>query len=259
MVHIIANASSGETGGIELDSHAYSAVVGQNAYVLRRTGKVARVQGFTSELGKPLSVPFVDAIIAYDDHLTGETMLLKIRNALYVESLESNLIPPFVMRLAGIQVNECPKFLSKHPTIQDHSLFFKSEDIRIPLQLKNTISYFPTRLPSQSELQVYNTPDILTLSLSPESPNWNPHNSSYSTQEASMMDSRGDIIQRKDRTFLISDVVADVLEPALLCNALIDRRNATSNITSNIQRVSCVMENGLLHSTPNISAPFQLV
>ena len=187
----------------------------------------------------------MDAIIAYDDHLTGETMLLKIRNALYVESLESNLIPPFVMRLAGIQVNECPKFLSKHPTIQDHSLFFKSEDIRILLQLKNTISYFPTRLPSQSELQVYNTPDILTLSLSPESPNWNPHNSSYSTQEASMMDSRGDIIQRKDRTFLISDVVAHVLEPALLCNALIDRRNATSNITSNIQRVSCVMENGL--------------
>ena len=111
LVHIIANASSGETGGTELDSHADSAVVGKNAYVLRRTGKVASVQGFTSELGKPLSVPFVDAIIAHDDHLTGETMLLKIRNALYVESLESDLIPPFVMRLAGIQVNECPKFL----------------------------------------------------------------------------------------------------------------------------------------------------
>ena len=124
LIHIIANAASGETGGTELDSHADSAVVGRNSYILRRTGKVARVQGFTSELGKPLSVPFVDAIIAYDDPLTGETMLLKIRNALYVESLESNLIPPFVMRLAGVEVNECPKFLSKYPTEQDHSLFF---------------------------------------------------------------------------------------------------------------------------------------
>ena len=160
MVHIIANAASGETGGTELDSHADSAVVGKNSYILRRTGKLARVQGFTSELGKPLSVPFVDAIIAYDDNLTGETMLLKIRNALYVESLESNLIPPFVMRLAGIEVNECPKFLSKYPTEQDHSLFFREEDVRIPLQLKNTISFFPSRLPSQAELQVMNTSDI---------------------------------------------------------------------------------------------------
>ena len=87
-------------------------------------------------------------------------MLLKIRNALYVESLESSLIPPFVMRLAGIEVNECPKFLSKYPTEQDHSLFFREEDVRIPLQLKNTISFFPSRLPSQAEFQVMNTSDI---------------------------------------------------------------------------------------------------
>ena len=245
LVHVIANASSGESGGTELDSHADSAVVGKNCYVLRKTGKVAKVQGFTSALGKPLLVPFVDAIVAYDDPTSGNTMLLKIRNALYVQSLHSNLIPPFLMRLAGIEVNECPKFLSKHPTEHDHSLFFKDEDVRIPLELRNTISYIPSRIPTQDELQVMNTPDIKLLLLTPDSPSWNPHNSNYTDQEKAMTDSFGNILQRKEKSFLISDVVSKIIEPSLLCNALIDRCNASGTPVQMIKRVNCVLEDGL--------------
>ena len=116
--------------------------------------------------------------------------------------------------------------------------------------LKNTISYFPTRIPSQEELQVMNTSDIKTLLLTPELLHWNPHTSNYSEQETSMLDSRGNVIQRKERAFLISDVVSNVLDPALLCNALIDRRNASSNSGSDIQRISCVMEDGLTAFNP---------
>ena len=249
LVHVIANASSGESGGTELDSHADSAVVGKNCYVLRKTGKVAKVQGFTSALGKPLLVPFVDAIVAYDEPTSGKTMLLKIRNALYVQSLHSNLIPPFIMRLAGIEVNECPKFLSKYPTEHDHSLFFKDEDVRIPLELRNTISYIPSRVPTQDELQIMNTPDIKLLLLTPDSPSWNtswnPHNSSYTDQEKAMTDSFGNILQRKEKSFLISDVVSKIIEPSLLCNALIDRCNASGTLVQMVKRVNCVLEDGL--------------
>ena len=111
LVHVIANASSGESWGTELDSHDDSAVVSKNCYVLIKTGKVAKVQEFISALGKPVLVPLVDANVAYDEPTSGKTMLLKIRNALYIERLNSNLIPPFIMRLAGIKVNGCPRFL----------------------------------------------------------------------------------------------------------------------------------------------------
>ena len=200
MLHIIANASSGESGGVELDSHADSAVVGSNCYVLRRTGKTANVRGFSSELGKPLSVPFVDALVAYDDPVSGDTILLKIFNALYVKSLDSNLIPPFLLRLAGLEVNDCPKFLSRSPSIKDHSVYARDLDLRIPLQLKNNISYITTRTPVQDELDAMETSDITTLHLTPEAPSWNPHNPIYQEQEESMMNASGDIIQQKERT-----------------------------------------------------------
>ena len=70
------------------------------------------MSGFTSDLGKPLTVPVVNAAVAYDCEYTGETRIMVICNVLYFKNMEVNLIPPFMMRLAGIEVNECPKFLA---------------------------------------------------------------------------------------------------------------------------------------------------
>jgi hypothetical protein len=39
-----------------------------------------------------------------------------------VPAMEQNLIPPFVMREAGIVVNDTPKIHMKNPTIEAHSL-----------------------------------------------------------------------------------------------------------------------------------------
>ena len=46
---------------MELDSHADSPVVGRGAYILSYTNKKVSVAEFTSELGKPLTVPVVNA------------------------------------------------------------------------------------------------------------------------------------------------------------------------------------------------------
>ena len=68
-------------------------------------------------------MPVVDAAVAYDCEYTGTTILLVIRNALHMRSMHANLIPPFMMRLAGIEVDECPKFLSPKPSEVNHSLY----------------------------------------------------------------------------------------------------------------------------------------
>ena len=157
LLHRISSSKSSDTHGCELDSHADSAVVGKHCCILRKTGKITNVRGFTDDLGSGLSVPFVDAVVTYEDDMTDKVYLLIIKNALYVESMDNHLIPPFLMRLARIEVDECPKFLSPKPCLENHSIYFRSYNVRIPLSLNNTISYIPTRKPTHEEMNLMST------------------------------------------------------------------------------------------------------
>ena len=132
----------------ELDSHANSPVVGRFCRILEKTGRKATVSGFTSDLGKPITVPVDNAAVAYDCEFTGRTYVMTICNSLYFENKEVNLIPPFMMCLAGIEVDECPKA----PNDNNHSMYFPDDDIRILFQLEGIISYILKRAPTDTEL-----------------------------------------------------------------------------------------------------------
>ena len=54
----------------DLDSHADSPVVGDNAIILFHTNKTVRVSGFTKALGDISKVPVVVAAVAYTDVIT---------------------------------------------------------------------------------------------------------------------------------------------------------------------------------------------
>ena len=140
----ISSTRADQVGGTELDSHADSPVVGSCCYVLGNTGRSVNVSGFTDKLGTPLNVDVVDVAVTYNDPFEGDTYLLIIKNALHVPLMTNNLVPPFMMRLAGIQVDECPKFLSEQATEKNHSILFRKENVRMPLQLSNTISLIST-------------------------------------------------------------------------------------------------------------------
>ena len=188
----------------ELDSHADSPVVGKNCVVLEESGKTAKVSGFTSKLGEPLSVPVVTAAVAYDCEYSGETYIMVIHNALYFREMEVNLIPPLMMRLAGVELNECPKFLSNNPSIEDHSVYFPEAELRIALQFENTASCIPTRKPTGSELKKKEGEYLL---LTPNTPYWNPHTEDFKLQEMDMVDYNGFIKERKSKTHLIESVL----------------------------------------------------
>jgi len=55
-----------------------------------------------------------------------------------------NLVPPFMIRLCRINVDESPKFLVEEPSENNHSIFFPEINFRIPLSIDCTISYIPT-------------------------------------------------------------------------------------------------------------------
>ena len=196
---------------LEMDSHADSPVVGNQAHVIENTGRKVSVSGFTDALGKPMLVDVVHALVAYDCNLSGKTYLLLINNALLVPSLTCCLINPFIMRLAGLHVNECPKFLAPSPTDSDHSIFFPSENLRIPLKLEGIISCIPCRSPSLEE----SLDSMSFLSITPRADTWDPHDLTNSSQEESMMNYKGEVKSPNPRKFIVSGIISQTMDPSL--------------------------------------------
>ena len=122
--HLISTMSSDvnrSESSTELDSHADSPVVGKNVYILCSTGRKISVKGFTDQLGAPILVPVVDATIIYDCEYTKKAVVPVIRNALHLRNMNVNLTSPFMIRLAGLHVDECQKFLAEKPSQDSHS------------------------------------------------------------------------------------------------------------------------------------------
>ena len=96
---------------------------------------------------KPISVELGDAALKYECPYSGEIKILIIRRGLYVPSMSHSLLllPPFMFREAGITINEVLKNHATSPTEEHHAITFQETNLRIPLSLHGTFSYFPTK------------------------------------------------------------------------------------------------------------------
>ena len=105
------------------------------------------VTPFYDEFGMMPEVPVFHSAVAYDCPINGNLTTLIINNARYIREMEHNLLPPIIMRLNGLLVYECPKFLCPNPTIETHYIFFPTENTRLTLALHGKTSYISTRMP----------------------------------------------------------------------------------------------------------------
>jgi hypothetical protein len=210
-------STNNERSRTELDSHTNMVVVGRHALVLSNTGRTAEVSPFTPDYDALQKVPIVDAAILYvcpyTNNLyvlitrtyTNNLYVLIMRNALSVPSMKHNLIPPFIMREAGIQVNSTPKIHARDPSVEDHSIYFTDDDFRTPLSLWGVFSYFPTSKPTNQILDKCEEVFLLT----PEG-QWSPHSDAYARNEESMLDWEGNMVEKRDRMqILLSEVHID--------------------------------------------------
>ena len=211
----ISSAKSDETTSddsrTELDSHANMPVIGKNSYILAESGKQVDVAPFTPDY-RPMTVKIVDAAVRYDCPFTGKGYILVIRDGLYVPSMSNNLIPPFMMREAGIKVKDTPKIQEEDPTEDDHAITFIDTGFRIPLSLWGIFSYFPTSKPTHDMLQDPDNVYILTPTT------WNPHTDAYSRNEEAMLDWEGNVRQSSDRPKQI--VIQDIEDDPNMSSAL---------------------------------------
>ena len=115
--------------------------------------------------------------------------------------MKNNLMPPFVMREAGIRINDIPKIQVDEPTVSDHSIYFQDDDFRIPLSLWGVFSYFPTSKPTATVMMETKGVYILTPS------HCIPHCDSYATNEENMLEWEGNMVEKRCRLqVLISEI-----------------------------------------------------
>ena len=176
----------------ELNSHANMVVIGKHCHVLAKTGRHVNMNPFTPTY-KALRAPIVDAATQYDCPYDGKSYILIIRGAIYILSMTKNLVLPFVLRKAGIVINDKAKIHAANPTNDDHVIIFKETGFWIPLTLWGVFSYFATMKPTEETLCEGNDVYILTPEM------WHPHLNAYAHNEDSMGDSEGNIHTLKDR------------------------------------------------------------
>ena len=87
----------------------------------------------------------VEAEITYACEFTGKVLIMIIRNGMHLKKMKHNLLSPFIMRLAGLEVNEQPKFMTRNPTTNHDSVYFKENNIRLPLLIKGIVSFLTTK------------------------------------------------------------------------------------------------------------------
>ena len=169
-----------ESSRPELDSHANIPVIGKNVYILSIIETVD-VAPFTPDY-KPIRVELVNAALKYECPYSSEIKILIIRRGLHVPSMSNNLLPPFMLREAGITINEVHKIHVSSPTEEHHAIMFQETNFQIPLSLHGTFSYFPTSKPSIKDLEEPDDVYVLTPTI------WNPHSDTYVINEESMLD-----------------------------------------------------------------------
>ena len=121
-MHVIRCGPVGGCGTRDLDSHANMVVIGAQGTIIQKTGKYAEVNGGSSDVGTMSRVPIVNTVLEYNCPISVKTTLLVASNTLFVQSMNQNLIPPFIMREAWLKVEEQAKIHVKEPSKENHSI-----------------------------------------------------------------------------------------------------------------------------------------
>ena len=116
-----------------------------------------------------------------------------------------NLLPPFMLREAGIHINEVPKIHVTSSTEEHHAITFQETNFQIILALHGTFSYFPASKPNTQELEEPDNVYVLTPTIC------NPHSDAYVINEESMLDWEGNMKHEKDheKRVVLEDIPSD--------------------------------------------------
>jgi len=160
--------------------------------LIHDTGRKVDVSGFSTALGS-IELPIISGAVAYDHPITGKVYILVFHQAIYCCQMDNHLICPMQCRMNGVVINDTQKICVPNPDDSTHSIAVaepldQDATLHIPLILKGVTSCFCVRRPTTIKFEDENIPK---LDMTYESPEWDPSDTDWATQEASTIDSRG--------------------------------------------------------------------
>ena len=93
----------------ELDTHADTCVIGKHCLITHEYDRYVSVSGFDPLQGSVKDLKIVSAALAYDNPKTGEVIILRINQAIFIKSMSNNLLCPMQLRMNEVKVFDCPK------------------------------------------------------------------------------------------------------------------------------------------------------
>jgi hypothetical protein len=93
-------------------------MMGKHCLVTHVYNKTVSVTGYDPKLGSLQGMQVISAALAYVDPLSGETLILRVHQAVHIPTMLNNLLCPMQMRLNDVILDDCPKFL--HHNLRPH-------------------------------------------------------------------------------------------------------------------------------------------
>ena len=182
---------SSKNEGAHLDSHANMVICGKYCHILSRSGINTTVSAFTNDVGT-MQILIIDAVITYNCPDTNKIWLLIVWAVFFVESMNHNLIPPFILQEVGMEVNDRHKihYPKVTPSITNHMFSNAKHGLLIPFKLSRIFSMFDSRKPTDDDF-IDGTP----IAITPKGKDWDPNSSWFERNEDACTDVHGQMIE----------------------------------------------------------------
>lgn len=114
----------------DLDSHADQCAVGRNVLVVHDFDRPINVTGYNPNGAIAHDLQTVTAAMAYDDALTGQTVILLVhQQAILVPYLDHNLLSTMQRCIMNdVTVKDIPCFLTNYPTLPTQSFLIPRDN-----------------------------------------------------------------------------------------------------------------------------------
>ena len=145
----------------ETDSHADTCCIGESALIIRDYNRPVTVLGYDPALGAK-QYNTVSAVLDFRHPVTGQRYHLVVHQAFNIPHLDHHLLCPMQCRVNDVEVDECPKHLSKNPTVKTHEIVASADDgsgeVILPLALKHVTLYLTVYKPTEEEWESHEQP-----------------------------------------------------------------------------------------------------
>ena len=167
-----------------MDSHADTCVLGSNALLVETAHPACSADvSFADPALGSVSKPILSGAFKYTTPTSGQSFILVVHQAVFIDTMLHSLLCPMQMRENDIILNECPKSMMENPSEEHHSLVATTdtnETLRIPFQLRGVTSTILVTTPTAAEYQ-----ELPRIELTSPDLTWDPQNPDYATQESS--------------------------------------------------------------------------